>query len=143
MCLVVPVGLRVAESTDVLINPEDTILLQDGDSVLVLAEDNDTYSPDGLSDVPHNDILDPCTSIPQGSSDSDVTSLDTRAEAQLSGSFSDAMEKVLFIGWRRDIEGSDASECKLYNPTAWPVDMTVEIDNYVAFGSELAPSAAP
>lgn len=41
----VVLGIKTAEFGDVLLNPEDDTEIQEGDEIIVLAEDDDTYSP--------------------------------------------------------------------------------------------------
>lgn len=46
----IPCGVKVAsKGGKILLNPDDFYVLQEGDEVLVIAEDDDTYAP---SDVP-------------------------------------------------------------------------------------------
>ena len=48
----VPCGIKVAaEGGKIDINPDDDYVLKEGDEVLVIAEDDDTYSPDHLPEV--------------------------------------------------------------------------------------------
>ena len=73
----VPLGIKT--NGRVVINPPDSTLLQDGDEVVVLAEDDDTYS---AADAPF-----PCSE-----------------EAAPSPAASrDQAEEILFCGWRRDM----------------------------------------
>lgn len=42
----VPCGVKVASSGGkIILNPDDSYVLQEGDELLVIAEDDDTYSP--------------------------------------------------------------------------------------------------
>ncbi|XP_057978179.1 probable ion channel SYM8 isoform X7 [Malania oleifera] len=76
----VPCGIKVAaDGGKIIINPDDNYVLEEDDEVLVIAEDDDTYAPGPLPEVrrgffPH--IIDP-PKYP---------------------------EKILFCGWRRDID---------------------------------------
>lgn len=48
----VPCGVKVAANGGkILINPDDSYVLKEGDEILVLAEDDDTYSPGPLPEV--------------------------------------------------------------------------------------------
>ncbi|KAM0946516.1 putative CASTOR/POLLUX/SYM8 ion channel domain, NAD(P)-binding domain superfamily [Dioscorea sansibarensis] len=76
----VPCGVKVASSGGVIIlNPDDSYVLQEGDEVLVIAEDDDTYSPSILPMAEGGylpkDFIDP-----------------------------KSPERILFCGWRRDME---------------------------------------
>lgn len=45
----IPCGVKVASSGGkIILNPDDSYVLQEGDEVLVIAEDDDTYSPSDL-----------------------------------------------------------------------------------------------
>ncbi|XP_038691432.1 ion channel CASTOR-like isoform X2 [Tripterygium wilfordii] len=92
----IPCGVKVASSGgNIILNPEDTYVLQEGDEVLVIAEDDDTYSPAALPMVWRGNL--PKDFIVPNSS-----------------------EKILFCGWRRDME-----------------DMIMVLDAFLATGSEL------
>ncbi|XP_057978177.1 ion channel DMI1 isoform X5 [Malania oleifera] len=92
----VPCGIKVAaDGGKIIINPDDNYVLEEDDEVLVIAEDDDTYAPGPLPEVrrgffPH--IIDP-PKYP---------------------------EKILFCGWRRDID-----------------DMIMVLEALLAPGSEL------
>ena len=48
----IPCGVKVAScGGKIILNPEDSYVLQEGDEVLVIAEDDDTYSPAALPRV--------------------------------------------------------------------------------------------
>lgn len=48
----VPCGVKVAANGGkIVINPEDDYVLKEGDEVLVIAEDDDTYTPGPLPEV--------------------------------------------------------------------------------------------
>ncbi|CAI5460535.1 unnamed protein product [Closterium sp. Yama58-4] len=89
-------GKRVhKENTRLWLNPDDDYVLQPEDSVLVIAEDDDSYAPGPLpvvQDAPLPDIETP-PKLP---------------------------EKILFCGWRRDID-----------------DMITVLEAFLARGSEL------
>ncbi|KAL8168369.1 hypothetical protein V2J09_009868 [Rumex salicifolius] len=76
----IPCGIKVAlDGGKVILNPEDNYILQEGDEVLVIAEDDDTYAPAPLPEVhraPSPERYDP-----------------PRYPVN-----------ILFCGWRRDID---------------------------------------
>ncbi|CAM0883807.1 unnamed protein product [Alopecurus aequalis] len=75
----VPCGVKLAsKGGKILMNPDDDYVLREGDEVLVIAEDDDTYAPAPLPEV-HKGFL-PSVAIPPK-----------------------FPEKILFCGWRRDI----------------------------------------
>ncbi|KAK7412015.1 hypothetical protein VNO78_03461 [Psophocarpus tetragonolobus] len=92
----IPCGVKVAaDGGKIIINPDDSYVLRDGDEILVIAEDDDTYAPGPLSEVRKGlcpRIRDP-PKYP---------------------------EKILFCGWRRDID-----------------DMIMVLEALLAPGSEL------
>ncbi|CAJ1963752.1 unnamed protein product [Sphenostylis stenocarpa] len=92
----IPCGVKVAaDGGKIIINPDDSYVLRDGDEVLVIAEDDDTYAPGPLPEVCKGHcprIRDP-PKYP---------------------------EKILFCGWRRDID-----------------DMIMVLEALLAPGSEL------
>lgn len=48
----IPCGIKVAaDGGKIIINPDDSYVLRDGDEVLVIAEDDDTYAPGPLPEV--------------------------------------------------------------------------------------------
>ena len=48
----VPCGVKLAsEGGKLLLNPDDDYVLREGDEVLVIAEDDDTYAPAPLPEV--------------------------------------------------------------------------------------------
>ena len=48
----VPCGVKVAANGGmIIINPDDDYILKEGDEVLVIAEDDDTYAPGPLPEV--------------------------------------------------------------------------------------------
>ncbi|XP_021290294.1 ion channel CASTOR-like isoform X1 [Herrania umbratica] len=76
----IPCGVKVAShGGKVILNPDDSYVLQEGDEVLVIAEDDDTYAPATLPMV---------------------------WRGNLPGDFivPKSTEKILLCGWRRDIE---------------------------------------
>ncbi|XP_055800850.1 ion channel CASTOR-like isoform X2 [Solanum dulcamara] len=76
----IPCGIKVASSGGkIILNPDDSYVLQAGDEVLVIAEDDDSYAPAALpmvqrGNLPKNLIIPKTT------------------------------ERILFCGWRRDME---------------------------------------
>ncbi|XP_010681890.2 probable ion channel SYM8 isoform X3 [Beta vulgaris subsp. vulgaris] len=92
----VPCGVKVAaKSGKIILNPEDDYIIKEGDEILVIAEDDDTYAPGTLPKVRRG--LCPMTHDPPR-----------------------YPEKILFCGWRRDIE-----------------DMIMVLEALLARGSEL------
>ncbi|TYI38181.1 hypothetical protein ES332_A02G007800v1 [Gossypium tomentosum] len=76
----IPCGVKVASrGGKIILNPEDSYVLQGGDEVLVIAEDDDTYAPGALPMV---------------------------WRGSLAGDFivPKLTEKILLCGWRRDME---------------------------------------
>ncbi|XP_044490331.1 probable ion channel SYM8 isoform X3 [Mangifera indica] len=92
----VPCGIKVAaDNGKIILNPDDNYVLKEGDEILVIAEDDDTYAPGSLPEVRRHffpKIPDP-PKYP---------------------------EKILFCGWRRDID-----------------DMIMVLEAFLAPGSEL------
>ncbi|KAM7250744.1 hypothetical protein ACFE04_022627 [Oxalis oulophora] len=92
----IPCGIKIAaEGGRIILNPDDDYVLKTGDEVLVIAEDDDTYAPG------------PCPEIRNG----------------LFRRIPDPPkypEKILFCGWRRDID-----------------DMIMVLEALLAPGSEL------
>ncbi|PON57130.1 CASTOR ion channel [Trema orientale] len=92
----IPCGVKVASlGGKIILNPDDSYVLQEGDEVLVIAEDDDTYAPAALPMVWRG-------SVPK-------EFIVPKKE-----------EKILFCGWRRDME-----------------DMIMVLDAFLAHGSEL------
>ncbi|XP_024984173.1 ion channel CASTOR-like [Cynara cardunculus var. scolymus] len=76
----IPCGVKsVSCGGKIILNPDDSYVLQEGDEVLVIAEDDDTYAPVALPTVWRGNL--PKEFIGPNS-----------------------MEKILLCGWRRDIE---------------------------------------
>lgn len=92
----IPCGVKVAaDGGKIVINPDDNYVLRDGDEVLVIAEDDDTYAPGPLPEV-HKGYFPRIRDPPK------------------------YPEKILFCGWRRDID-----------------DMIMVLEAFLAPGSEL------
>ncbi|XVF84269.1 hypothetical protein PTKIN_Ptkin17bG0019700 [Pterospermum kingtungense] len=76
----IPCGIKVvSRGGKIILNPDDSYVLQEGDEVLVIAEDDDTYAPG------------PLTMVWRGNLPRDFF-------------VPKSMEKILLCGWRRDIE---------------------------------------
>ncbi|PIA47268.1 hypothetical protein AQUCO_01400149v1 [Aquilegia coerulea] len=92
----IPCGIKVASNGGkIILNPHDDYVLKDGDEVLVIAEDDDTYTPGPLPEV-RRGIFPSRFSAPK------------------------YPEKILFCGWRRDID-----------------DMIMVLEAFLPPGSEL------
>lgn len=92
----IPCGIKVASyGGKIILNPDDSYVMQEGDEVLVIAEDDDTYAPASLPKVW------------RGSLPKDFV-------------FPRSAERILFCGWRRDME-----------------DMIMVLDASLAHNSEL------
>ncbi|KAK4421982.1 Ion channel CASTOR [Sesamum alatum] len=96
----IPCGVKVAShGGKIILNPEDSYVLQEGDEILVIAEDDDTYSPSDLPMV------------------KDATFVYITRPAR-------KPQKILLCGWRRDIDDmivvldaflADGSELWMFN----------------------------
>ncbi|KAJ6758044.1 ION CHANNEL POLLUX-RELATED [Salix koriyanagi] len=76
----IPCGIKVASrGGKIILNPEDSYVLQEGDEVLVIAEDDDTYAPAALPTVWRGSLPEDFI-VPKPA------------------------ERILFCGWRRDME---------------------------------------
>lgn len=76
----IPCGVKVAsDGGKIIINPDDKYILKEGDEILVIAEDDDTYAPGPLPEVQGG--VCPRTVDPPK-----------------------YPERILFCGWRRDID---------------------------------------
>ncbi|XP_052205078.1 probable ion channel SYM8 isoform X2 [Diospyros lotus] len=92
----VPCGVKVAaQGGKIILNPDDNYILKEGDEILVIAEDDDTYAPGPIPQVSRSSFL-KIYDIPK------------------------YPEKILFCGWRRDID-----------------DMIMVLEAFLAPGSEL------
>ncbi|XP_034197349.1 probable ion channel CASTOR isoform X3 [Prunus dulcis] len=92
----IPCGIKVASlGGKIILNPDDSYVLQEGDEVLVIAEDDDTYAPA------------PLPMVWRGSLPKDFI-------------VPKSAERILFCGWRRDME-----------------DMIMVLDAFLAPSSEL------
>ncbi|KAL1313402.1 hypothetical protein AAHE18_16G109600 [Arachis hypogaea] len=76
----IPCGIKAATyGGKIILNPDDSYVLQEGDEVLVIAEDDDTYAPASLP------------MVWKGSLPKDFV-------------YPKSPERILFCGWRRDME---------------------------------------
>ncbi|KAI4369202.1 hypothetical protein MLD38_017676 [Melastoma candidum] len=76
----IPCGIKVASrGGKIILNPDDSYVLQEGDEVLVIAEDDDTYAPAELPTVNDSSFM----HVP----------LPVREP-----------QKILLCGWRRDVD---------------------------------------
>ncbi|KAG6550567.1 hypothetical protein Mapa_007936 [Marchantia paleacea] len=92
----IPCGVKVAaDKGNIVLNPEDDYVMAEGDELLVIAEDDDTYSPAEMPKIRKG-------SLPRVVSPPKLP------------------EKILFCGWRRDID-----------------DMILVLEAFLASGSEL------
>ncbi|XP_071938847.1 probable ion channel CASTOR isoform X1 [Coffea arabica] len=92
----IPCGVKAASyGGKIILNPDDSYVLQAGDEVLVIAEDDDTYAPAALPTVQRG-YLPKDFIVPKSA------------------------ERILFCGWRRDME-----------------DMIMVLDAFLAPDSEL------
>ncbi|XP_019189180.1 PREDICTED: ion channel CASTOR-like isoform X1 [Ipomoea nil] len=92
----IPCGVKVASrGGKIILNPEDSYVLQEGDEVLVIAEDDDSYAPG------------PLPMVQRGNLPKNLT-------------IQRSPERILFCGWRRDME-----------------DMIMVLEAFLAPGSEL------
>ncbi|KAK7397512.1 hypothetical protein VNO78_18688 [Psophocarpus tetragonolobus] len=76
----IPCGIKVASyGGKIILNPDNSYVLQEGDEVLVIAEDDDTYAPASFP------------TVWRGSLPKDFV-------------YPKSPERILFCGWRRDME---------------------------------------
>ena len=75
----VPLGIFTADGDEIVMNPPDSMPLEEGDQILVLADDDETYKPE-----PYPDISDPTKLLPRRR-------------------LKHVPEKIVFCGWRRDM----------------------------------------
>eukprot|EP01018_Ginkgo_biloba_P015581 Gb_17779 [translate_table: standard] len=125
----IPCGVKVAASGGkIILNPDDDYVLREGDEVLVIAEDDDSYAPGPLPQVREVRLVD-ITRPPK------------------------KPQKILLCGWRRDIDDMVVVRRgflpKVVCPQKFPErilvcgwrrdihDMIMVLDAFLAPGSEL------
>ncbi|MBA0585090.1 hypothetical protein Gorai_015880 [Gossypium raimondii] len=125
----IPCGVKVASrGGKIILNPEDSYVLQEGDEVLVIAEDDDTYAPGALPMVNGASFMHIARPARKPQKillcgwRRDVDDMIVVWRGSLPGDFivPKLMEKILLCGWRRDME-----------------DMIMVLDAFLAPGSEL------
>eukprot|EP00164_Ancoracysta_twista_P001485 GFYU01001945.1.p1 GENE.GFYU01001945.1~~GFYU01001945.1.p1 ORF type:complete len:869 (-),score=243.47 GFYU01001945.1:183-2789(-) len=94
----IPVGVKPNNGVSMLINPDGDYVMQEGDELLCLAEDDDSYEPHEAA------ALTGLVKLPLAPPE-----IEERPP-----------RKILFVGWRRDLD-----------------DMIAELDQFVPPGSEL------
>mmetsp|Transcript_18681 Transcript_18681/g.58743 ORF Transcript_18681/g.58743 Transcript_18681/m.58743 type:complete len:977 (+) Transcript_18681:175-3105(+) len=106
----IPIGLKRASDGSVIINPPrpDDVLVEEGDEIIVIAEDNDSYAP--LPEGPVADVeVDPAAREPRVQSTGPMRRHICRelpAQAKLvNAQYYDSQrpQHFLFLGWRRDV----------------------------------------
>ncbi|KAL5848470.1 hypothetical protein ACOSQ4_006483 [Xanthoceras sorbifolium] len=76
----IPCGVKVAScGAKIILNPDDSYILQEGDEILVIAEDDDSYAPASLPMV------------------KEASFVNIARPARMA-------QRILFVGWRRDID---------------------------------------
>ncbi|KAG0498891.1 hypothetical protein HPP92_003582 [Vanilla planifolia] len=125
----IPCGIKVsALGGKIILNPDDCYVLQEGDEVLVIAEDDDTYAPSKMpmvKDAVYINIVQsarkPLKILLCGWR-RDIDDMIVVRGGYLPRDFTipKSPEKILFCGWRRDIE-----------------DMIMVLDAFLAPESEL------
>nr|XP_009804671.1 PREDICTED: ion channel CASTOR-like isoform X7 [Nicotiana sylvestris] len=125
----IPCGIKVASSGGkIILNPDDSYLLQEGDEVLVIAEDDDSYAPAPLPMVKEASLMHIVrpTRKPQKilltgwGRDIDDMIVVQGGNLPKNLIIPKTTERILFCGWRRDME-----------------DMILVLDAFLAHGSEL------
>ncbi|KAJ6744942.1 ION CHANNEL POLLUX-RELATED [Salix purpurea] len=125
----IPCGIKVAScGGKIILNPEDSYVLQEDDEILVIAEDDDSYAPAALPTVKEasfTHIARPAR-MPQKillcgwRRDIDDMIVVWRGSLPKDFIVPKSAERILFCGWRRDME-----------------DMIMVLDAFLAPGSEL------
>ncbi|CAL5336951.1 unnamed protein product [Camellia sinensis] len=109
----IPCGIKAASyGGKIILNPDDSYVLQEADEVLVIAEDDDTYSPTTLptvTEAPFMHIARPARK-PQKillcgwRRDIDDMIVVWRGNLPKDFIVPKSAERILFCGWRRDME---------------------------------------
>ncbi|KAH9726863.1 putative ion channel CASTOR [Citrus sinensis] len=125
----IPCGVKVAScGGKIIMNPDDSYILQEGDEILVIAEDDDSYAPAELPMVKQASFINIArpAKMPQKillcgwRRDIDDMIVVRRGNLPKDFILPKSAEKILFCGWRRDME-----------------DMIMVLDAFLAPGSEL------
>ncbi|CAM0878003.1 unnamed protein product [Alopecurus aequalis] len=111
----VPCGVKMAAyGGKIILNPDDCYVMQDGDEVIVIAEDDDTYAPAPLPKVKEAVYID---IVRHERNPQKILLCGMRRDID---DMIVSPERILFCGWRRDME-----------------DMIMVLDAFLAPGSEL------
>ncbi|KAJ6761997.1 ION CHANNEL CASTOR-RELATED [Salix koriyanagi] len=125
----IPCGIKVAScGGKIILNPEDSYVLQEDDEILVIAEDDDSYAPAALPTVKEATFMHIArpARMPQKillcgwRRDIDDMIVVWRGSLPKDFIVQKSAERILFCGWRRDME-----------------DMIMVLDAFLAPGSEL------
>uniref|UniRef100_A0A6N2LV26 RCK N-terminal domain-containing protein n=1 Tax=Salix viminalis TaxID=40686 RepID=A0A6N2LV26_SALVM len=125
----IPCGIKVAScGGKIILNPEDSYVLQENDEILVIAEDDDSYAPAALPTVKEATFMHIArpARMPQKillcgwRRDIDDMIVVWRGSLPKDFIVRKSAERILFCGWRRDME-----------------DMIMVLDAFLAPGSEL------
>uniref|UniRef100_M8BSR4 Putative ion channel DMI1-like protein, chloroplastic n=1 Tax=Aegilops tauschii TaxID=37682 RepID=M8BSR4_AEGTA len=125
----VPCGIKMASyGGKIILNPDDCYVLQEGDEVIVIAEDDDTYTPSPLPKVKEAVYIDIVRHERNSQKillcgmrrDIDDMIVVRRGYPPKDFVGPKSPERILFCGWRRDME-----------------DMIMVLDAFLAPGSEL------
>ncbi|KAL2507215.1 putative ion channel POLLUX [Forsythia ovata] len=125
----IPCGVKVAShGGKIILNPDDSYILQEGDEVLVIAEDDDTYAPSALPMVKEAKLIHIARPVRKPQKillcgwrrDIDDMIVVWRGNLPKEVIVPKSTEKILLCGWRRDME-----------------DMIMVLDAFLAHGSEL------
>ncbi|KAH7572981.1 hypothetical protein JRO89_XS03G0045700 [Xanthoceras sorbifolium] len=125
----IPCGVKVAScGGKIILNPDDSYILQEGDEILVIAEDDDSYAPASLPMVKEASFVNIARPARMAQRilfvgwrrDIDDMIVVWRGNLPRDFIVPKSEEKILFCGWRRDME-----------------DMIMVLDAFLAPGSEL------
>ncbi|KAK9146156.1 hypothetical protein Sjap_006059 [Stephania japonica] len=125
----IPCGVKCsAYGGKIILNPDDSYVLQEGDEILVIAEDDDTYAPTTLPRVKEASFIDIVRPARKPQKillcgwrrDIDDMIVVKRGHLPKNFVIPKSHERILFCGWRRDME-----------------DMVMVLDASLAHGSEL------